>query len=203
MQDVEDFAREKDLEDILPLLRKGALVAQAPDQYDSMPELDDAEKQNLREEVTRRWKHPAILYFTIILNSIAAAIQGWDQTGSNGASLSWPTALGIRNSGTIYCANNPALCARNQWLEGVVNSCPYFAIFVLCVAFLQSQTLSLHNTARPGSQIHSITCWVDETSFSSQRGSRSSHLLVLAFRKLLDNWLLVVSCSVLAWVLRK
>jgi hypothetical protein len=35
----------------------------------------------LREEVTHRWKHPRILYYTIILNSIAAAIQGWDQTG--------------------------------------------------------------------------------------------------------------------------
>lgn len=41
--------------------------------------LDEAEKQALREEVTRRWKHPWPLYYTIILNSIAAAIQGWDQ----------------------------------------------------------------------------------------------------------------------------
>jgi hypothetical protein len=36
----------------------------------------------LREEVTHRWKHPWALYFTIILNSIAAAIQGWDQEGA-------------------------------------------------------------------------------------------------------------------------
>jgi hypothetical protein len=60
-------------------LRKGALAAQSPGAIDQIFELDEAERQFLREEVTHRWKHPKILYFTIILNSIAAAIQGWDQ----------------------------------------------------------------------------------------------------------------------------
>lgn len=132
MQDVEDFAREKNLTDILPLLRKGALVAQSPDAIDEIPELDEHERQNLHEEITHRWKHPKILFFTIILNSIAAAIQGWDQTGSNGANLSWPTDLGVPDSGPI-CKVQPALCAKNQWIVGVVNSMPYFAIFGLCV----------------------------------------------------------------------
>ena len=77
MQDVEEFAREKDLEDILPLLRKGALAAQSPVEFENIDELEEHEKQNLREEITNRWKHPKILYFTIVLNSIAAAIQGW------------------------------------------------------------------------------------------------------------------------------
>ena len=129
MQDVEEFANEKNLTDILPLLRKGALAAQSPDALDSIHELDDNERQNLREEFTRRWKHPAILYFTIILNSIAAAIQGWDQTGSNGANLSWPTALGVYETGPICTA--AGTCSRNQWIVGVVNSMPYFAIFIL------------------------------------------------------------------------
>ncbi len=72
-------------------------------------------------------------YFTIILNSIAAAIQGWDQTGSNGANLSWPTVLGIPNGPTAFCNNNVALCAKNNWLVGLVNSMPYFCIFLLFV----------------------------------------------------------------------
>jgi hypothetical protein len=129
MQDVEEFAAEKNLNDILPLLRKGALAAQSPDALDSIHELDDAERQNLREEFTRRWKHPRILYFTIILNSIAAAIQGWDQEGSNGANLSWPTDLGVPDTGPVCTANGT--CGRNQWIVGVVNSMPYFAIFLL------------------------------------------------------------------------
>ena len=123
MQDVDDFAKEKNLMDIIPLLRKGALAAQSPGDIDNIAELDEHERENLHEEITRRWKHPRILYFTIILNSIAAAIQGWDQTGSNGANLSWPDDLGLPEDGPNG--------ATNQWIVGVVNSMPYFAIFLL------------------------------------------------------------------------
>ena len=80
-EDVDNFAREYGLEDIQPLLRKGALVAQNPLGIDSIAELDDADREDLAIEVTHRWRHPKTLYFTIVLNSIAAAIQGWDQTG--------------------------------------------------------------------------------------------------------------------------
>jgi hypothetical protein len=81
LKNVEDYAREHDLNDILPLLKKGALAAQRPDEYDDIPELSAEERQAIREETTNRWKHPWALYYTIILNSVAAAIQGWDQTG--------------------------------------------------------------------------------------------------------------------------
>ena len=80
-EDVDNFANEYGLQDIQPLLRKGALVAQNPLGIDTIEELDDADREALTIEVTHRWKHPKMLYFTIILNSIAAAIQGWDQTG--------------------------------------------------------------------------------------------------------------------------
>lgn len=80
LENVTTFHREKGLpEELLPLLRKGALVAQSPAEFEDLEELDDAEKTVLREEVTHRWKHPWALYYTIIMNSIAAAIQGWDQ----------------------------------------------------------------------------------------------------------------------------
>ena len=82
LEDVDAFAAEFELQDILPYLRKGALVAQNPANIDRIHELDDADRQVLVEEVTHKWKHPRILYVTIILNSIAAAIQGWDQTGN-------------------------------------------------------------------------------------------------------------------------
>lgn len=85
MADVEAYANKFDLNDILPLLKKGALVAQNPRSFESIEELNEGERQALREEVTHRWKHPWALYFTIILNSIAAAIQGWDQEGECGS----------------------------------------------------------------------------------------------------------------------
>lgn len=126
IEDVELFAREKGLEDILPLLTKGALVAQNPALIDTLPELEEHERESFRDEILHRWRQPKILYFTIILNSIAAAIQGWDQTGSNGANLSWPVAFGIPDSAPCGDAQT---CANNGWLVGLVNSMPYFAIF--------------------------------------------------------------------------
>lgn len=129
MQDVESFANENGLIDIIPLLRKGALAAQSPTAIEDISELSDREKACLRDEVLHRWRQPKILYFTIILNSIAAAIQGWDQTGSNGANLSWPVAFGIPDGGPVCEA--AGTCETNQWLVGVVNSMPYFAIFFL------------------------------------------------------------------------
>jgi Sugar (and other) transporter len=118
MADVEDFATNNNLMDILPLLRKGALVAQSPKEFEAIPELDEEERNELRLEKTQRWRHPKILYFTIILNSIAAAIQGWDQTGSNGANLSFPEEFGI----------DPTNSDKNSWIVGFINSCPYIAI---------------------------------------------------------------------------
>lgn len=83
MGNVEAFAHQHGLEDILPLLRKGALAAQRPTETDYITELTDADRLVICEEITRRWKHPWALYYTIILNSIAGAIQGWDQTGAS------------------------------------------------------------------------------------------------------------------------
>jgi hypothetical protein len=81
LQDVNKFANQHGLEGILPLLQKGALVAQRPRDFEMITELENAEKKILCNEITHRWRHPCSLYFTIVLNSIAAAIQGWDQTG--------------------------------------------------------------------------------------------------------------------------
>lgn len=81
MQDVEEFAMERNLTDILPLLRKGALVAQNPQAIEEISDLDETELGALRDEIDHRWKLPYTLYLTIAMNSIAGAIQGWDQTG--------------------------------------------------------------------------------------------------------------------------
>lgn len=135
IKDVENFAREHQLEDITPILIKGALVAQAPALIDEIEELDEADRQAIREEVTHRWKLPKILYITIILNSVAAAIQGWDQTGSNGANLTFAEQFGIPDGPASFCdasAVNTALCRKNSWIVGFVNSCPYIAIALFC-----------------------------------------------------------------------
>ncbi|KAB8290873.1 hypothetical protein EYC80_008510 [Monilinia laxa] len=126
LQDVEAFATKHGISDILPILTKGALVAQSPHHADKITELDDEDRRVLIEEVTHRWKHPKVLYMTIVLNSIAAAIQGWDQTGANGANLTFGDALGIPDTGPVCEAQGT--CEKNAWIIGAINAMPYMAI---------------------------------------------------------------------------
>ncbi|KAL5603952.1 hypothetical protein FOVSG1_006702 [Fusarium oxysporum f. sp. vasinfectum] len=131
LEDVAEFQKGHGMpDDTLPILKKGALLAQSPADFESIEELGEAEKDALRREVTHKWHHPKALYFTIILNSIAAAIQGWDQTGSNGANLSFPDALGIPDTAGSSCGPvaNEGECAKNSWIIGFINSMPYITI---------------------------------------------------------------------------
>lgn len=49
------------------------------------------------------------------------AHRGWDQTGSNGANLSFLTEFGIPVSEDI----EPGLREHNEWIVGLVNAGPY------------------------------------------------------------------------------
>ncbi len=115
--------------DILPLLQKGALVAQDPQGFEDIGELSGEDRAVLRTERAHRWKHPKMLYFTIALNSVGAAIQGWDQIGSNGANLSFPQEFGIADTEPM-CAT-PGLCEKNSWIIGGINAAPYISIALL------------------------------------------------------------------------
>ncbi|GAB1193911.1 hypothetical protein APSETT444_003147 [Aspergillus pseudonomiae] len=84
-RDVEEFAREKDLEDIVDQLKRGALVAQDPKAFEELSELSEGEKELLRREKTHRWSQPFMMYFMTILCAGSAIVQGMDQTAVNGA----------------------------------------------------------------------------------------------------------------------
>ncbi|CAK5278318.1 unnamed protein product [Mycena citricolor] len=105
-------------------LQKGAFLAQNPLDFEAMKQLDEADRAVLRLETTNKWRQPRALYLTVILCSIAAAVQGWDQTGSNGANLSFPEELHHFSSTT---EPDPVKASRNQWIVGVVNAAPYIA----------------------------------------------------------------------------
>ncbi|KAK3655644.1 hypothetical protein LTR56_003293 [Elasticomyces elasticus] len=129
LHDVEVFAREKGLEDKLGLLQRGALIAQDPANFEAL-DLEEDEKDAIRHENAHKWSHPWKLYFTIIVCSIGAAVQGWDQTGSNGANLSFPVEFGIGNGeGEPGTPNR----IRDNWLVGLVNAGPYIgSAFIGC-----------------------------------------------------------------------
>ncbi|RAL58759.1 hypothetical protein DID88_009174 [Monilinia fructigena] len=121
LRDVGEFAQTYGLTDILPLLEKGALVAADPENFESVEKLDEEDKVALRYEVAHRWSHPRTLYLTIITCSIGAAVQGWDQTGSNGANLSFPQEFGIGEGENKASPHYD----RDNWLVGLVNAAPY------------------------------------------------------------------------------
>ena len=102
MNDVEVFCNEKGLTERIDLIKRGALVAQNPTGYEHIETLSEPEREALRFEAAHRWRHPLALYFTIIVCSIGAAVQGWDQTGSNGANLSFPVVSCIDSYGVIF-----------------------------------------------------------------------------------------------------
>ncbi len=125
MAQVEEFAVQKGVTDIIPDLRKGALVAQKPHDYEDIEgaeALDDEEVESLRSEVLRKWHQPLALYITIITCSVGAAVQGWDQEGSNGANLTFPIEFGIGTKSD-----------HDTLLVGLVNAAPYIgSAFIGC-----------------------------------------------------------------------
>ncbi|KAF2723919.1 putative galactose-proton symport [Polychaeton citri CBS 116435] len=137
MRDVEEFAADNDLTHISPLLKRGALVAQDPATFEQVEGLEESEKEALRNEVLHKWRQPKALYMTVILCSVGAAVQGWDQTGSNGANLSFPVEFGIPDSeflpgpnGQMTDVRNPDY-ERNLWIVGLINAGPYIASALL------------------------------------------------------------------------
>ncbi|KAJ9635503.1 hypothetical protein H2199_008506 [Coniosporium tulheliwenetii] len=120
MRDVEEFATQSGLTDIIPGLKKGALIAQNPAGYEDLEKISQEEKDVLRHEILHKWRHPLKLHITIIVCSIGAAVQGWDQTGSNGANLSFPTEFGI----SVNASVEPGLREHNEWIVGLVMPVP-------------------------------------------------------------------------------
>ncbi|KPM40264.1 hypothetical protein AK830_g6268 [Neonectria ditissima] len=117
MRNVESWAERKGLQEHIAVLKKGALVAQNPanaHRIDGDEKLTERELTVLEREVTHRWDMPRKLFLTIATCSIGAAVQGWDQTGSNGANLFFPDAYGIGGDTT-----------RDRLLVGIVNAAPY------------------------------------------------------------------------------
>ncbi|GJN71393.1 sugar porter (SP) family MFS transporter [Purpureocillium lilacinum] len=124
MRDVEAFAVANNLQEHIQVLRKGALVAQNPNEVESIdgPErLTSEELAVLEKERTHKWHMPKRLFLTIATCSIGAACQGWDQTGSNGATIFFPAAYGLDEAGSDIDAI----------IVGLLNAGPYIGSALL------------------------------------------------------------------------
>lgn len=64
----------------------------------------------------------AFLFLAFIIDELHPRLcRGWDQTGSNGANLSFPADFGI------LPVHGTADFDKNNWLVGLVNAAPYIA----------------------------------------------------------------------------
>jgi hypothetical protein len=78
-----------------------------------VPGLTDSDLETLKRE--GRWKdQPWGLFLAILINSVAAVVQGWDQSGTNGANLFWTGSMGIATEHCLDMADpqRPADCTR-------------------------------------------------------------------------------------------
>lgn len=92
------------------LFGRASLVARDPQRFETIAELTADERNALIYERDHKWHGPVMLWYSIGLCAIGAATQGWDQTGANGANLSFPQEFGIDGEG------------RDEWIVGLVNS---------------------------------------------------------------------------------
>ncbi|KAL4963467.1 sugar porter family MFS transporter [Aspergillus stella-maris] len=144
--DVDLFCQRNGLSEHKELFRKGALISQNPAVAESLPELTEDEKEALRRETTHKWSQPWMLFFMATMCSMAAAVQGMDETANNGAVIIYPKLLGIESdrfspqmqdniTGLVVGAPYLACAIIGCWLTEPMNR--YFArrgtIFISCV----------------------------------------------------------------------
>ncbi|KAF7192034.1 Polyol transporter 5 [Pseudocercospora fuligena] len=111
IMDGRQFAEARGMSEYADLFGRAALVAREPDRFETIQELETAERDALVYERDHKWHGPKMLWYSIALCAIGAATQGWDQTGSNGANLSFPQEFGLDN-GTNY----------DEWIVGLINA---------------------------------------------------------------------------------
>ncbi|KIN07190.1 hypothetical protein OIDMADRAFT_139816 [Oidiodendron maius Zn] len=127
MRNVEEFCTKFELTDHLDDFKKGALVSQNPHKIEELPELTEDDRYNLTREVTNKWSQPWQLYWLAVMCSLAAAVQGMDETVNNGAQ-----SLYLKHFGIVSVEKGGT---RSQStvdnLTGLIVGAPYLACAVL------------------------------------------------------------------------
>ncbi|KZZ96259.1 General substrate transporter [Ascosphaera apis ARSEF 7405] len=117
--DVDKFCRDNELAEYIDVFRRGALVAQNPKTAHELEELTNEDKESLQHEIDHKWSHPWALYNLVIMCSVAAAVQGMDETVNNGAQQFYLEKFGIVSSKMDQ--------SRVDNLTGLIVGAPYLA----------------------------------------------------------------------------
>ncbi|PKY04980.1 MFS sugar transporter [Aspergillus campestris IBT 28561] len=98
----------------------GAMLAQTPDKFATVPGLKPEELEVLQNEFAHRWSQPWTMYLVVALCSVSAAVQGMDETVVNGAQLFYKLQFGLKEGDRT-----------SDWLTGLVNAAPYLCCAVI------------------------------------------------------------------------
>jgi hypothetical protein len=116
--DAEAWAAHHGMAEHASLFGRAALVARDPSRFEMLTEIDEEERAKLIYERDHKWNGSFMLWYSIGLCAIGAATQGWDQTGSNGANLSFPEEFNIGP----HSVNSPYSVETREWLVGLINA---------------------------------------------------------------------------------
>jgi hypothetical protein len=138
-----EFAITHGLEEHAELFSNAAMVARDPTQFSSVDSLLPEQRAALEFERDHKWHGTGQLYFSMLVCALGAAVQGWDQTGSNGANLSFPVEFGlvpapepaasaarralywlVKRAGAVNTSGTPT---KGDWIVGVINAAPYMS----------------------------------------------------------------------------
>ena len=124
--DVEQFCNQFSLSDHLDDFKRGALLAQSPERLLNRDDADliltEEERTVLEREKTHRWSQTFTLYWLCVMCSVAAAVEGMDETVVNGAQALFLEILGI--AGPNITRYSPAM---QNYLTGVIVGAPFLS----------------------------------------------------------------------------
>jgi hypothetical protein len=115
VENAQAFADTFGMSEHASLFGRAALVARDPERFEMLTELEEDERAALIYERDHKWHGPKMLWYSIGLCAVGAATQGWDQTGSNGANLSFPKEFGLM-------AADGTTTSHNEWIIGIINA---------------------------------------------------------------------------------
>ena len=136
------------------LFSRAAALARTPGEFNAMPFITEEEKQALHKESTKKWHIPKKLVHVIALGSMAAAVQGMDQSVINGALLFYPQYMGVHKDFNFFGYDT-------DMIEGLINGAPYLC--ASCLACWMSDFWNRH-LGRKGTifwtcVISAVTCF--------------------------------------------
>ncbi|OAQ67318.1 sugar porter (SP) family MFS transporter [Pochonia chlamydosporia 170] len=128
MSNVDDFCKTHNLTDFTDDFRHGALIAQNPNSVHDLPNLSPDDRSTLDREHTHRWSQPFTLYWLCVMCSLAAAVQGMDETVNNGAQELYLRHFRIKTEN-----GEPAIFDEQQapLITGLIVGAPYLCCAVI------------------------------------------------------------------------